>query len=108
MPEQVGQQGIDVNRIFVLRSAGKTQYLGSRGIALVENGAKQAAVRAGTSTCHRFEKFKYGAQGKSTAVYVSSLTTCTGTSIVTSRCSFTAALKSPQGFMGSPRCTLRR
>ncbi len=76
MPEQVGHQGIDVNRIFVLRSAGKTQYLGSRGIslsavwvgALAENGAKQAAVRAGTSTCHRFEKFKYGAQGKGTAV----------------------------------------
>ena len=57
MPEQIGEQRIDIDRELVLRSSRETQDLcsGFFGGAAIDDGMKKAAVDADTSACRRFQ-----------------------------------------------------
>ncbi len=55
--EEVGQEGIDVDGVLVLRGAGEAEDFGGDffGRAGIDQGMKKAAVDAGASACRRFQ-----------------------------------------------------
>ena len=57
MAEEIGQQGIDVDGVLVLRGAGEAQDFGGDfvGRAGIDQGMKKAAVDACASACRRFQ-----------------------------------------------------
>jgi hypothetical protein len=113
--EDVFHHLFQIERILFVVLSGEAQHVGDGAFALIHNRVQKAMVDGDVAVSRRLQQLvnrnlsqMLRIEDEFGANYSSSLTTCTVTSVVTSRCSRSGTLNSPKVLIGSSSAILRR